>query len=150
MWIWDTWALITMSLSCNTLSCTIIGVHILSTVMKTSNTFLGIPGIWVWRNPFFIRLEWKHVIWCALKRYRCIQWDACKLHDSCGVGYWKLEEKICEVMKWFDAKKSKYTHLSRSCSLWINFLKRRRMNLSQEIIGNIVDDLEAHGWKGDY
>jgi hypothetical protein len=53
-------------------------------------------------------------------------------------------------MKRFAAKKSKYTHLSRSCALSINSLTRRRMNLSQEIIGNIVDDLEAHGWKGEY
>lgn len=61
-----------------------------------------------------------------------------------------FKRKFAILMKQFNATKPKYTHLLRPCALLINFLHRRRVDLSLEIIGNRLDDPEAHGWEEGY
>ena len=72
------------------------------------------------------------------------------LLSGCGVEHWRLEANVVRLMKWFDATKPKYVHLFKSCAILTNFLHQRRMDLLQEVIRNRVENLEAHGWEGDY
>jgi hypothetical protein len=53
-------------------------------------------------------------------------------------------------MKRYDTTLPKYNDLFTSCCLMINFIHRRRMDYSEEIIGGCNNDVDAHGWDGDY
>lgn len=71
-----------------------------------------------------------------------------RIHVEWGIGGLKL--KFPRLMEQFDATKPKYTHLFKSCALLTKFLYRRRMDLLQAVIGNKVENPNAHGWEGDY
>ena len=53
-------------------------------------------------------------------------------------------------MKHYDATMPKYDDFFTSCCLMTNFIHRRRMSDSEEIIGGRNNDVDAHGWDGDY
>ena len=65
-----------------------------------------------------------------------------------GIG--GLKQKWRRLMKRYDATMPKYDDLFTSCCLMTNFIHRRRMNDSEEIIGGCNNDVDAHGWNGDY
>jgi hypothetical protein len=50
----------------------------------------------------------------------------------------------------YDATMPKYNDLFTSCCLMTNFIHRRQMDYSKEIIGGRNNDVDAHGWNGDY
>jgi hypothetical protein len=49
-------------------------------------------------------------------------------------------------MERFDSTKQKYSHLFQIATPLINFMHRRCMDLTYEVIGDQV----AHGWVGDF
>lgn len=65
------------------------------------------------------------------------------VHVERGIGGLK-STKIAMLIKQSNAMKPKHTYLLGSCALLTNFLHQRMMDLSQKMIGNRVDDLEAH------
>ncbi len=52
-------------------------------------------------------------------------------------------------MKKFNNTKPKYSHLFESKILFANFLYKRRMDLTYEIIGDQLLNLEDQGWDKD-
>ena len=65
-----------------------------------------------------------------------------------GIG--GLKHKWRRLMKHYDATMLKYDDFFTSCCLMTNFIHRGRMNDSEEIIGGCNNDVDAHGWDGDY
>jgi hypothetical protein len=65
-----------------------------------------------------------------------------------GIG--GLKQKWRRLMKRYDATMPKYNDLFTSCCLMTNFIHMRRMDYSEEIIGGRNNDVDAHGWDGDY
>jgi hypothetical protein len=52
-------------------------------------------------------------------------------------------------MKRFDNTKTRYSHLFKSRVLFINFLPRRRMDFTYEVIGDQLPNLENQEWDKD-
>jgi hypothetical protein len=53
-------------------------------------------------------------------------------------------------MKRFDNTKPKYSHLFEFRTLLTSFLHMRRMDLTYEVIGDHLLNLEDHKWVGDF
>ncbi len=53
-------------------------------------------------------------------------------------------------MKRFDSTKPKYAHLFRVATLLTNFLHMRRMDLTYEVVGDLIINPAEHGWVGDF
>ncbi len=53
-------------------------------------------------------------------------------------------------MKMFDSTKPKYSHLFQAATLLINFLHRKHMDFTYEIIGDHDTNLITHGWARDF
>jgi hypothetical protein len=65
-----------------------------------------------------------------------------------GIG--GLERKRRCLMKRFDSTKPKYAHLFRVATLLTNFLHMRRMDLTYEVVGDLIINPAEHGWVGDF
>jgi hypothetical protein len=61
-----------------------------------------------------------------------------------------LKRKWRRFMKRFDNTKPRYPHLFKFEALFINFLHKRRMDLTYEVIGDHHPNLENHKWVGDF
>jgi hypothetical protein len=64
-----------------------------------------------------------------------------------GIG--GLKRKWRRFMKRFDNTKTRYSHLFKSRVLFINFLPRRRMDFTYEVIGDQLPNLENQEWDKD-
>ncbi len=53
-------------------------------------------------------------------------------------------------MKRFDSIESKFTHLFRVVVILINFLQKKHMDLTYQVVGDPNLDLATHGWQGDF
>jgi hypothetical protein len=65
-----------------------------------------------------------------------------------GIG--GLKKKWKHFMKMFDSTKPKYSHLFQAATLLINFLHRKHMDFTYEIIGDHDTNLITHGWARDF
>jgi hypothetical protein len=65
-----------------------------------------------------------------------------------GIG--GLEKKRKRLMKRFDNTKPRYSHLFKFGTLLINFMHRRRMDLTYEVIDNHLPNPKDHGWARDF
>ena len=65
-----------------------------------------------------------------------------------GIG--GLKRKLSRLMKRFDSTKPKYSYLFKSAALLTNFLHRRRMDFTFQVIGEQHEDPVEYGWDGDY
>jgi hypothetical protein len=57
---------------------------------------------------------------------------ACWLQGVGGMGYWRIEKK----MKRFDSTKPRYSHLFKYGTLLTNFLHKRKMDFTYEVISD--------------
>ncbi len=53
-------------------------------------------------------------------------------------------------MKRFDSTQSKFTHLFQIIVIIINFLQRRCMDLTYEVVGDQNPYLATHGWEREF
>jgi hypothetical protein len=53
-------------------------------------------------------------------------------------------------MKRFDNTKPRYSHLFKLGALFTNFLHKRSMDLTYEVINGHHPNLENHRWVGDF
>jgi hypothetical protein len=65
-------------------------------------------------------------------------------------GIRSLKRKWKKLVKRFDSTKSKFNHLFQYNVLLINFLHRRKRDLTYEVIGEHLPNLTNYGWIGDY
>ena len=71
-----------------------------------------------------------------------------RMHVEWGIG--GLKQKWCRLMKRYDATLPKYDDFFTSCCLMKNFIYRWRISDLEKIIGGCNNDVNAHGWDGDY
>ncbi len=69
------------------------------------------------------------------------------VHVEWGIG--GLKRKWKRLMKRFDSTKSRYSHLFKSGTLLINFLHRKNMDLTYEVIGDLLPSPKDHKWARD-
>jgi hypothetical protein len=65
-----------------------------------------------------------------------------------GIGGSK--RKWRRFMKRFDSTKPKYSHFFKFGTLLTNFLHRRRMDLTYEVISDHLPNPYNHGWARDF
>ncbi len=65
-----------------------------------------------------------------------------------GIG--GLKKKWRHLMKRFDSTKPKYSHLFQAVTILINFLHKKCMDFTYEIIGDHDTNLATHGWARDF
>jgi hypothetical protein len=65
-----------------------------------------------------------------------------------GIGSFK--HKWEKLMKIFDYNKPKYNHLFKVVVILINFLHKRCLDFTTEVIGNHIIDPTDYGWDRDY
>ncbi len=70
------------------------------------------------------------------------------VHVEWGIG--GLKRKWRRLMKNFDSTKPKCSHLFKSGTLLTNFLHKRRMELTYEVIDDHLLNPEDHGWVRDF
>jgi hypothetical protein len=61
------------------------------------------------------------------------------------VGHKRVEKKWKCLMKRFDSTKPKYAHLFQIVTLQINFLHKRCMDLTNEVVGDLIINPIEHG-----
>jgi hypothetical protein len=61
-----------------------------------------------------------------------------------------LKQKWRRFTKRYDSTRIKYDNFFMGACVMTNFLHRRRMDWSEEVIGEQQDDEDDHGWDGDY
>ncbi len=61
-----------------------------------------------------------------------------------GIG--GLKRKSKHLMKRFDSTKSKYTHLFHVVTLFTNFLFKKHIDFTYEVVGDQNLNPTAHGW----
>ncbi len=65
-------------------------------------------------------------------------------------GHKWVEVKVEVFHKRFDSTKQKYSHLFQVVTFLINFLHKRRMDLTYKIIGDQNANPIVDGWVGDF
>jgi hypothetical protein len=58
------------------------------------------------------------------------------------MGHWRAKKKWRRLMKRFDDTKPRYSHLFESRIILTNFLPKRRMDFTYEVIGDQFLNLE--------
>ncbi len=84
--------------------------------------------------------------------------DAVHAYNKMHVGYmvqveWGiggLKRKWKRLMKRFDSTKPRYSRLFKYGTLLINFMHRRRMDLTYEVIGDHLPNPKDHKWARDF
>jgi hypothetical protein len=56
-----------------------------------------------------------------------------------------LKRKWRRFMNRFDSTKPKYAHLSQTTTLLCNFLHRRRMDFTYEVVGDLITNPTTYG-----
>jgi hypothetical protein len=81
-------------------------------------------------------------------------WTYNKMHASFKVqvewGIGGLKRKWRHLMKTFYSTKLKYAHLFRAATLLINFLHKRRMDLTYDVVGDQIANWATRGWAKDF
>ncbi len=98
---------------------------------------------------FIMRKIGKHEITPNVEGMQCMHTTKRMLVRRCR---WNggLKRKWRRFMKKFDSTKLRYSHLFKSRALLTNFLHRRRMDLTYEVINDHLPNLEDHEWAGDF
>jgi hypothetical protein len=65
-----------------------------------------------------------------------------------GIG--GLKGKSKQVMKRFDSTKSEYTYLFHVITLFTNFLPKKHMDFTYEVVGDQNPNPSTHGWYKDF
>jgi hypothetical protein len=71
-----------------------------------------------------------------------------KVQVEWGIG--GLKRKWRHLMKTFYSTKLKYAHLFRAATLLINFLHKRRMDLTYDVVGDQIANWATRGWAKDF
>jgi hypothetical protein len=66
------------------------------------------------------------------------------------VGDWWGKEKMETPHEEVDSKQSKFTHLFQIIVIIINFLQRRCMDFTYEVVRDQNPNLATHGWEGEF
>lgn len=53
-------------------------------------------------------------------------------------------------MKRFDATRPKYNLLFKVVTILTNFVHRHRMDFHHDVVGELVDPIQGHGWDANY
>lgn len=73
-----------------------------------------------------------------------------KMHaDYCVKVRWDvggLKRKFKRPMKQFDATRPKYNLLFKVVTILTNFVHRHRMDFHHDVVGELVDPIQGHGW----
>jgi len=108
----------------------------------------------MWRNPSYMGEEmfimqtigqWE----LALNVDRVVVQAYNKMHASFKVqaewGIGGLKRKWRCLMNRFDSTKPKYAHLFQITTFLTNFLHRRHMDLTYEVVGDLITNPTTHG-----
>jgi hypothetical protein len=77
-----------------------------------------------------------------------------KMHASFKVqvewGIGGLKRKWRHLVKRFDSTKQKYAHLFRAVTRLTNFLQKRCVDLTYEVVGDLIVNPTICGWASDF